>query len=76
MKEKSEGSDLEKFTQHLYGNESIPNIALVDCTSDSIVANNYYNWLCKGIHVITPNKKANSGPLDRVKKILLISYSP
>lgn len=69
MKEKPEGSDLEKFTQHLYGNESIPNIALVDCTSDSIVANNYYNWLCKGIHVITPNKKANSGPLDRYLKL-------
>ncbi|KMZ70542.1 Aspartate kinase, Homoserine dehydrogenase [Zostera marina] len=69
VKEKPEASDLEKFTQHLYGNESIPNIALVDCTSDSIVANNYYNWLCKGIHVITPNKKANSGPLDRYLKI-------
>jgi homoserine dehydrogenase len=38
----------------------------VDCTADTSVASHYYDWLKKGIHVITPNKKANSGPLDRV----------
>ncbi|KAL5976680.1 Bifunctional aspartokinase/homoserine dehydrogenase 1, chloroplastic [Asimina triloba] len=66
QKEKAEVADLEKFVQHVHGNHFIPNTVLVDCTADSGVANHYYDWLCKGIHVITPNKKANSGPLDRV----------
>jgi aspartokinase/homoserine dehydrogenase 1 len=38
----------------------------VDCTADSVIASNYDDWLRKGIHVITPNKKANSGPLNEV----------
>ncbi|KAF2284410.1 hypothetical protein GH714_021573 [Hevea brasiliensis] len=40
-----------------------------DCTADSNVASCYYDWLRKGIHVITPNKKANSGPLDQYLKL-------
>lgn len=66
QKEKAETADMEKFVQHVHGNHFIPNTVLVDCTADTDVANHYYNWICKGIHVITPNKKANSGPLDRV----------
>lgn len=65
--EKGEAGDLEKFVKHVHGNDSIPNTVLVDCTADSIVASHYYSWLRKGIHVITPNKKANSGPLDQVR---------
>ncbi|KAK1261519.1 hypothetical protein QJS04_geneDACA018948 [Acorus gramineus] len=69
LKEEAEVADLEKFAQHVHGNHYIPNTVLVDCTADSDVANHYYDWLCKGIHVITPNKKANSGPLDRYLKL-------
>ncbi|KAB1210963.1 Bifunctional aspartokinase/homoserine dehydrogenase, chloroplastic [Morella rubra] len=65
QKEKGEAADLEKFVQHVHGNHFIPNTVLVDCTADSVVASHYYDWLRKGIHVITPNKKANSGPLDQ-----------
>ncbi|XXG48440.1 hypothetical protein AAC387_Pa02g2887 [Persea americana] len=68
-KEKAEVADLEKFVQHVHGHQLIPNTVLVDCTADSNVANHYYNWLCKGIHVVTPNKKANSGPLERYLKL-------
>lgn len=67
--EMGEKADLEKFTQHLYGNQSFQNKVLVDCTADSNVASQYYEWLHKGIHVITPNKKANSGPLDQYLKV-------
>ncbi|KAL5163817.1 Bifunctional aspartokinase/homoserine dehydrogenase 2, chloroplastic [Glycine soja] len=61
--EKGEVANLEKFVQHVHGNHFIPNTVLVDCTADSVIASNYEDWLRKGIHVITPNKKANSGPL-------------
>ncbi|ONK68437.1 uncharacterized protein A4U43_C05F11490 [Asparagus officinalis] len=69
QKEKAQAADLEKFAQHVHENHFFPNTVLVDCTSDSNVANHYYDWLRKGIHVITPNKKANSGPLDRYLKL-------
>ncbi|KAJ8759499.1 hypothetical protein K2173_007112 [Erythroxylum novogranatense] len=69
LKEKGEVADLEKFTLHVHGNHFIPNTAVVDCTADSSVARCYYDWLQRGIHVITPNKKANSGPLEQYKKL-------
>ncbi|AET04095.2 putative homoserine dehydrogenase, Aspartate kinase [Medicago truncatula] len=67
--ERGEVANLEKFAQHVHGNNFIPNTALVDCTADSIIAGHYYEWLCKGIHVITPNKKANSGPLEQYLRL-------
>lgn len=69
LKEKGEVADLEKFTQLVHGNHFIPNTVLVDCTADSNVASCYHDWLRRGIHVITPNKKANSGPLDQYLKL-------
>lgn len=39
---------------------------IVDCTADADVAQHYEEWLRMGIHIVTPNKKANSGPLDQV----------
>ncbi|XP_024044172.1 bifunctional aspartokinase/homoserine dehydrogenase 1, chloroplastic [Citrus clementina] len=69
LKEKGEVADVEKFTQLVHGNHFIPNTVLVDCTADSNVASCYHDWLRRGIHVITPNKKANSGPLDQYLKL-------
>ncbi|KAI3972690.1 hypothetical protein MKX01_019348 [Papaver californicum] len=69
LKEKAEEANMEKFTQHVHGNHFIPNTALVDCTADEKIASHYHDWLRKGIHVITPNKKANSGPLDQYLKL-------
>ncbi|KAF9603536.1 hypothetical protein IFM89_037017 [Coptis chinensis] len=69
QKETGEMADLEKFTQHLHENQLSSNMVMVDCTADSNVASRYYDWLHKGIHVITPNKKANSGPLDKYLKL-------
>nr|GMD72777.1 bifunctional aspartokinase/homoserine dehydrogenase, chloroplastic-like [Ipomoea batatas] len=64
-----EKPDLEKFVQHVSENHFIPNTVLVDCTADPYIASHYYEWLHRGIHVITPNKKANSGPLDQYLKL-------
>uniref|UniRef100_A0A6N2MA76 ACT domain-containing protein n=1 Tax=Salix viminalis TaxID=40686 RepID=A0A6N2MA76_SALVM len=69
VKDKGEVADLEKFRQHVHENHFFPNTVLVDCTADSNVASCYHDWLRRGIHVITPNKKANSGPLDQYLKL-------
>ncbi|EEH52869.1 uncharacterized protein MICPUCDRAFT_66967 [Micromonas pusilla CCMP1545] len=42
---------------------------IVDNTSSEAVADRYEGWLASGVHVVTPNKKANSGDLKRFKAI-------
>jgi aspartokinase/homoserine dehydrogenase 1 len=54
--------DLEKFASHVQA-DYIPHTAIVDCTASAQVAENYVGWLQRGIHVVTPNKKANSGAM-------------
>jgi aspartokinase/homoserine dehydrogenase 1 len=54
--------DLEKFVNHVQA-DYIPHAVVIDCTASAEVALNYRAWLARGIHVVTPNKKANSGPL-------------
>ena len=53
--------DLEKFAAHCQA-DYIPHTVLIDCTASAEVAGRYVDWLGRGIHVVTPNKKANSGP--------------
>ncbi|THG07565.1 hypothetical protein TEA_014675 [Camellia sinensis var. sinensis] len=69
QKVEGEVADLEKFVHNVHGNHFIPNTVLVDCTADSGVVSRYYEWLRRGIHVITPNQKANSGPLEQYLKL-------
>ena len=49
--------------------EHLPHAAVVDCTSSDAVADQYAGLLARGIHVVTPNKKAGAGPLARVHAI-------
>ncbi|XP_057793751.1 bifunctional aspartokinase/homoserine dehydrogenase, chloroplastic-like [Salvia miltiorrhiza] len=69
IEEKGEKADMQKFVQHVHGNHFIPNTVVVDCTADSSIASHYHDWLRRGIHVVTPNKKANSGPLEQYLKL-------
>lgn len=46
----------------------MPNTVVVDCTASDAPAAAYESWMKRGIHVITPNKKMGSGPLDRYKR--------
>ncbi len=55
-------ADYEQFYAHLKG-AHLPHTAIIDCSASQEVANRYQEWLAAGVHVITPNKKANSGPL-------------
>lgn len=55
-------ADIAKFAEHLHV-DHLPHTVIIDCTADENVAKHYADWLRAGIHVVTPNKKANSGPL-------------
>ncbi len=56
----SEPLDLLKFANFVQA-DHIPHAVIVDCTASNEVALNYADWLKRGIHIVTPNKKANSG---------------
>jgi aspartokinase/homoserine dehydrogenase 1 len=51
--------DLEAFAQHVQA-PHLPHAVVVDCTASEAVARRYAEWLARGIHVVTPNKKAGS----------------
>eukprot|EP00271_Cylindrocystis_brebissonii_P004896 TRINITY_DN16821_c0_g1_i1.p1 TRINITY_DN16821_c0_g1~~TRINITY_DN16821_c0_g1_i1.p1 ORF type:complete len:958 (-),score=174.47 TRINITY_DN16821_c0_g1_i1:780-3653(-) len=78
LETEGEATEMDKFTHHMCCNHFLPNTVLVDCTASADVAAHYYEWIRKGIHIVTPNKKANSGPLDqylRLRALQRASYT-
>jgi bifunctional aspartokinase / homoserine dehydrogenase 1 len=55
--------DLERFETHVHA-DHLPHAVIVDCSASTDVATCYPRWLAAGIHVVTPNKKANSAGLS------------
>ncbi|WJI14639.1 bifunctional aspartate kinase/homoserine dehydrogenase I [Pseudoxanthomonas winnipegensis] len=60
--------DLDRFTEHLLASH-LPHTVIVDCSASPAVADRYAGWLAAGIHVVTPNKQAGSGSLQRFEAI-------
>ncbi len=61
-------ADYDQFIAHLKA-AHVPHTAIIDCSASQEVANRYHDWLAAGVHVITPNKKANSGPLPYYRSL-------
>jgi len=55
--------DMLRFEDHVNA-EHLPHAVILDCSASEEIAEQYPRWLAAGIHVVTPNKRANSGPLD------------
>ncbi|KAF1017345.1 MAG: Bifunctional aspartokinase/homoserine dehydrogenase 1 [Stenotrophomonas maltophilia] len=66
--QQGERSDLDRFTGHLLA-AHLPHAVVIDCSGSAEVAERYSGWLAAGIHVVTPNKQAGSGPLSRYQRI-------
>ena len=60
--------DFEAFEAHI-NPDHLPHAVVVDCTADGGVASRYAGWLTNGIHVVTPNKKAFSGPMEYYRQV-------
>jgi aspartokinase/homoserine dehydrogenase 1 len=61
-------SDLARFVEHV-GVDYLPHRVIIDCTASGDVARHYCDWLATGIHVVTPNKKANSADLGTYRAL-------
>ena len=62
-------ADIEAFEEHIRA-EHLPHAVILDCSASATVADQYPRWLGAGIHIATPNKKANSGSLDLYTRVL------
>ncbi len=68
--EKAAPFDLASFLEHVQ-TDTLPHTVIVDCTSSEHLARSYVDWLRRGIHVVTPNKKAGSadfGYFDELRR--------
>lgn len=60
-------TELDMFAAHVRGEggHAMP----VDCSASEYVVAHYADWLATGLHIVTPNKLAISGPLPRWQAI-------
>jgi aspartokinase/homoserine dehydrogenase 1 len=64
-----EATGLSRFEEHVHA-EHLPHAVILDCSASAQIAEHYPRWLAAGIHIVTPNKKANSGPLELYGRIM------
>lgn len=72
MNESGEAMSMNSFFGNMIG-LNLSNSIFVDCTSSEEVADYYASILSSNISIVTPNKKANSGPLTRYQNLKSIS---
>jgi aspartokinase/homoserine dehydrogenase 1 len=60
--------DVEAFEQHV-NPDHLPHALIIDCTAAESVAARYAGWLERGVHVITPNKKAFSSSYEGYRSL-------
>lgn len=69
--EKAPPFDVDSFLDHVQ-TEALPHTVIVDCTANEDMARRYAGWMRRGVHVVTPNKKAGSGDLayfDELRRV-------
>jgi aspartokinase/homoserine dehydrogenase 1 len=65
---RSVATDFDRFLEHVRV-DYLPHTVIIDCTASADIAKRYPDWLAAGIHVITPNKKANSADLPFYRRL-------
>ena len=57
------------FEEHIRA-DHLPHAVILDCSASATIADQYPRWLAAGIHIATPNKKANSGSLELYSRVM------
>jgi len=68
MNQSGENMTMKSFVDHMIS-LNLPNCIFVDNTSSEDVTANYEAILAANISIVTPNKKANSGPLEKYQRL-------
>lgn len=62
--------DLQVLSKHLRASH-IPHAVIIESTASEALTPYYSQWLQEGLHIISPNKKANSGSYSTYRQIRL-----
>ena len=68
LEQSSQPANLARYLEHVRV-DYLPHTVLIDCTASEEVARNYRDWLARGIHIVTPNKKANSASWESYRAL-------
>ncbi len=63
-----EPADIARFIEHVRV-DYLPHTVIIDCTASGDIARHYRGWLASGIHIVTPNKKANSASWESYRAL-------
>ncbi|MGH8202523.1 MAG: bifunctional aspartate kinase/homoserine dehydrogenase I, partial [Steroidobacteraceae bacterium] len=63
LESEAQARDVARFTAHVHA-DYLPHAVIIDCSADACIAGHYRDWLAAGIHIVTPNKQANSARLE------------
>jgi aspartokinase/homoserine dehydrogenase 1 len=66
--ERAEPLDLERFVAHV-NDGTLPHAVVADCTASGDIGAKYAHWLRAGVHLVTPNKKANTASMAYYREI-------
>ena len=64
----SEALDVERFSAHV-NPDHLPHAAILDCSASQKISDRYADFFAAGIHVVTPNKRAQSGPRSSYERL-------
>lgn len=68
LTESSVTANVEHFVEHVHAIH-LPHTVIIDATASSELPLQYENWFQHGLSIITPNKKANAGPLADYRRL-------
>ncbi len=60
--------ELGAFAEHVRA-PHLPHAVIVDATASDAIAAEYERWLALGLDLVTPNKRAGAGPLERYLRL-------
>ena len=69
LSERSVPTDLKAFIDHVDA-DYFPHSVVIDCTTSKEIPKYYARWLSRGIHLVTPNKKAGTAPMPEYTRIM------
>lgn len=63
-----EPADLDRFISHIKA-DHLPHAVIIDATSSGEIPKFYPKWIRRGLHLITPNKKANTMSIEFYREL-------
>ena len=72
LAERGQPTSMETFLSHIDA-DHLPHAVIVDCTASAEVPLHYPNWLSRGLHIVTPNKKANTGTMESYRNLRAVA---